>query len=166
MMRDIDIFSPAGDPANWDVVLVPGGIGSRVEMRNEKLLDWIRSFARSNVDTPSGKRRAILSICTGSLILATAGILGGMRLTTHHLVRALLKELVEEHGGKSEVVEDRVVEQVLKGNDGGDLGVDVITSGGVSSGMDAAFYLVKKFAGLECASTTAAWIEYDWKDAY
>lgn len=166
MMRDIDLFSPEGDPANWDVIVVPGGIGSRIEMRNEKLLKWIRSFAHSNVDTPGGKRKVIMGVCTGSLILATAGILDGMKLTTHHNARVVVKDLVEEHGGEAEVVEDKVVEQILKEKGGTDLGIDVITSGGVSSGIDAALYLVKKLVGSECANGTAAWIEYDWKDIY
>lgn len=165
-MRDIDLFSPAGDPANWDVIIMPGGIGSRVEMQDEKLLEWIRSFVLSNVDMPGGKRKVILSICTGSLILAAAGILDGMKITTHHNARALVKNLVEEHGGEAEVVEDRIVEQVFRGKGGEDLGTDVITSGGVSGGIDAALYLVKKLVGSECASGTAAWIEYDWKDMY
>lgn len=166
MTRDVDLFSPAGDPANWDVIIVPGGPGSRVEMRNEKLLKWIRSFARANIDMPGRKRKVILSVCTGSLILATAGVLDGMKVTTHHSARALVKDLVKEHGGEIEVVEDRVVEEPLKGRDGEDLGIDIITSGGVSSGIDASFYLVRRLVGAECAKNTAAYVEYDWKDIY
>lgn len=165
MTRDVDIFSPAGDPANWDVIIVPGGPGSRVQMRNEKLLGWIRSFARANIDMPGEKRKVILSVCTGSLILATAGILDGMKVTTHHDARALIKTLVEEHGSEIEVVVDRVVEGALK-KDGEDLGVDVVTSGGVSSGIDASFYLVRRLVGVECANNTAVYVEYDWKDIY
>lgn len=166
MMRDVNLFSPAGDPANWDVIIVPGGSGSRTQMRNEKLLDWIRTFARINVDIPDRKRKVILSVCTGSLILATAGILDGMRVTTHHSARALIKVLAEEHGGDIEVVDDRIVEEALRGKGGEDFGVDVITSGGVSSGIDASFYLVKRLIGAECAKDTASYIEYDWKDMY
>lgn len=166
MTRDVNIFSPAGDPENWDVVIVPGGSGSRAQMRNEKLLDWIRTFSRANMDIPDGKRKVILSVCTGSLILATAGILDGMRVTTHHSARALIKVLAEEHGGEIEVVEDRIVEEVFKGKESRDFGVDIITSGGVSSGIDASFYLVRRLIGAECARNTAAYVEYDWKDIY
>lgn len=166
MTRDADLFSPAGDPANWDVIIVPGGTGSRVEMRNEKLLEWIRSFARANADTPGGKRKVILSVCTGSLILATAGILDGMKVTTHRSARVLIKDLVEEHGGEVEVVVDRIVEEAFRGKGGEDLGVDIITSGGVSSGIDASFYLVRRLIGAECAENTAVYVEYDWKDIY
>ncbi|RPB16414.1 class I glutamine amidotransferase-like protein, partial [Morchella conica CCBAS932] len=155
MHRDADIFSPAGAPSHYDVVLVPGGSGSRAEMRNLPLLEWLQEFAASGA-TGDGRRKMLMSVCTGSLILAAAGLLDGVRAATHHAARALLAEAVEGAYGRAEVVAERVVWGAVKG-------VDVVTCGGVSSGIDAALEVVRVLAGEACARGTAEWIEYEWK---
>ncbi|KAG0129748.1 class I glutamine amidotransferase-like protein [Tuber indicum] len=162
IMRDIDLFSQEGQDDKWDVVVIPGGVGTRLQMENLHLLDWISRFARSH----RGKRKTILSVCTGTLLLAKAAILDGMKVTTHYSARETLQSIIEEGGGMAEVVEDRVVAEVLRGSGGEDLGVDVVTSGGVSSGIDGALYVVKKLVGLDVARGAAEWIEYNWNDAY
>ncbi|CAZ82131.1 unnamed protein product [Tuber melanosporum] len=160
--RDIDLFSQEGQDDKWDVVVIPGGVGTREQMENLHLLDWISRFARRN----RGKRKTILSVCTGTLLLAKAAILDGMKVTTHYSARETLQSIIKEGGGMAEVVEDRVVAEVLRGSGGEDLGVDVVTSGGVSSGIDGALYVVKKLVGLDVARGAAEWIEYNWNDAY
>lgn len=163
MLRDTDLFSPAGAPSQYEVVLVPGGSGSRAEMRNTRLLKWLQDYMATAATTVGAgkhrKRKVLMGVCTGSLILAAAGLLDGAWAVTHHAARALLAEAVEGAGGRAEVVAERVVWGVV----GIGAGVDVVTCGGVSSGMDAALEVVKQFAGGACARDTAEWIEYEWR---
>lgn len=121
---------------NPDIVLVPGGEGNRVLFDDPEVLDWLRdaaSFARWTT-----------SVCTGSLLLGAAGLLEGKRATSHWLFR----ERLREYG--AEPVAERVVE------DG-----KVITSAGVSAGIDMALRLVEHEAGLELAQAVQLAIEYD-----
>jgi transcriptional regulator GlxA family with amidase domain len=121
---------------NPDIVLVPGGEGNRVLFDDPEVLDWLR-------DTASFARWTT-SVCTGSLLLGAAGLLEGKRATSHWLFR----ERLREYG--AEPVAERVVE------DG-----KVITSAGVSAGIDMALRLVEHEAGLELAQAVQLAIEYD-----
>ena len=119
-----------------DVVVVPGGLGSRQELAEEETLTWLReAHERSTFTT---------SVCTGSLILAAAGILDGLDATTHWLSLERLAEL----GARP--VRERVVE------DG-----KVITAAGVSAGIDMALLLAARIAGDEVAQAIQLAIEYD-----
>jgi transcriptional regulator GlxA family with amidase domain len=119
-----------------DIVVVPGGYGNRTLLEHEPLHEWIRDVHETSTWTTS--------VCTGSLLLAAAGLLDGVPATTHWLARDLLAEL----GAKA--VPDRVVE------DG-----KVITAAGVSSGIDMALHLVKRINGPEVAQAVQLGIEYD-----
>ena len=119
-----------------DVLVVPGGLGTRALLHDEPLLDWIRhAHAHSQWTT---------SVCTGSLLLAAAGILDGLEATTHWLAMDLLGEL----GARP--VPRRVVEQGK-----------VITAAGVSSGIDMALVLAARIAGEDVAQAIQLGIEYD-----
>jgi transcriptional regulator GlxA family with amidase domain len=119
-----------------DVVLVPGGKGSRPLMRDSEVLDWLRvAHERSTWTT---------SVCTGALVLGAAGILDGKRATTHWAFLDRLSEL------GAEPVTERVVE------DG-----KVITAAGVSAGIDMALTLAARIAGDEVAQAIQLGIEYD-----
>jgi transcriptional regulator GlxA family with amidase domain len=118
------------------VVLIPGGQGSRPLMRDQEVLEWLRSAHASSTWTTS--------VCTGALVLGAAGILDGKRATTHW---AFLDRL-SEFG--AEPVAERVVE------DG-----KVITAAGVSAGIDMALTLVARIAGDEVAQAIQLGIEYD-----
>jgi putative intracellular protease/amidase len=102
-----------------DIIVVPGGYGTRALLDREPLLDWIRTAHETTAWTTS--------VCTGSLLLAAAGLLDGVPATTHWLARDLLAEL----GGKP--VAERVVEQGK-----------IVTAAGVSAGIDMALRLVQK----------------------
>ncbi len=119
-----------------DVLVIPGGKGSRRLMGDPEVLDWLRAAHEGSTWTTS--------VCTGSLVLGAAGILDGKRATTHwaHLER--LREL------GAEPVAERVVE------DG-----KVITAAGVSAGIDMALGLAGKIAGDEVAQAIQLGIEYD-----
>jgi transcriptional regulator GlxA family with amidase domain len=120
-----------------DLLVVPGGIGTRPLLGDADVIGWIRHAA--------GQAERVTSVCTGALLLAEAGLLQGRRATTHW---AALDELAGLGRGVQVVADRRVVD------DG------VITSAGVSAGMDMAFYLVEALCGREVADETAHYIEY------
>jgi transcriptional regulator GlxA family with amidase domain len=120
-----------------DLLVVPGGFGTRALANDQETLDWIGKVARES--------RLVTSVCTGSLLLSKAGLLQGKRATTHW---GALDEL-EALGGGVEVV--RGARWVDDG---------VITSAGVSAGIDMAFYVVEKLLGKEVADRTARYIDY------
>jgi transcriptional regulator GlxA family with amidase domain len=125
------------DAPRIDLLVVPGGFGTRPLLEDEEALAWIRR-------TAAGCRK-LTSVCTGSLLLAKAGLLDGKRATTHWGALGLLESV----GPKVRVDrESRVVD------DG------VITSAGVASGMDMAFYVVEQLHGKPVADETARYIEY------
>jgi transcriptional regulator GlxA family with amidase domain len=119
-----------------DIVVVPGGFGNRMLLEHEPLHDWIRSVHETSAWTTS--------VCTGSLLLAAAGLLDGAPATTHWLARDRLAEL----GAKP--VPDRVVEHGK-----------IVTAAGVSSGIDMALHLVRKINGEQIAQAVQLGIEYD-----
>lgn len=119
-----------------DILVVPGGFGTRALLDHEPLLDWIRQVHDTTTWTTS--------VCTGALLLAAAGILDGVPATTHWYNRDLLAEL----GAKP--VPDRVVEHGK-----------IVTAAGVSSGIDMALHLVQRINGTEVAQAVQLGIEYD-----
>lgn len=119
-----------------EVLIVPGGLGNRVVLEDQPLLDWVRRIHETTTYTTS--------VCTGSLILAAAGLLEGAPATTHWLERDLLAEL----GAKP--VPDRIVEHGK-----------VITAAGVSAGIDMGLRLIQRIYGDEAAQAVQLGIEYD-----
>ena len=122
-----------------DILVVPGGYGTRREANNTRLLDWIAAQdERTELTT---------SVCTGAFLLAARGILDGRPATTHW---ASIERLRTTHPG----VEVR--EQVRFVDDG-----RVLTSAGVSAGIDMALHVVSRLLGGDVASTTARRMEYE-----
>jgi putative intracellular protease/amidase len=119
-----------------DVVLVPGGPGEVVERAGGAILDWLREADRTTTWTTS--------VCTGSLILAAAGLLDGKRATSHWLALDELRRL------GAEPVQERVV------FDG-----KLVTGAGVSAGIDMALALAARIAGDTVAQAIQLGIEYD-----
>jgi transcriptional regulator GlxA family with amidase domain len=119
-----------------DVVLVPGGPGEVAARAGGGALDWLRDADRTSTWTTS--------VCTGSLILAAAGLLDGRRATTHWLAFDELRRL------GAEPVDERVV------FDG-----KVVTAAGVSAGIDMALALAAQIAGDAVAQAIQLSIEYD-----
>jgi len=124
------------DVPSPDIVVVPGGFGTRALLEHEPILDWLRTAHQTTTFTTS--------VCTGSLLLAAAGLLDGIPATTHWLARDLLAGL------GAEPVSDRVVEQGK-----------IVTAAGVSSGIDMALRLVQRMYGDEMAQAVQLGIEYD-----
>jgi transcriptional regulator GlxA family with amidase domain len=121
-----------------DVLLVPGGIGTRELMTDEPMLDWVREVHRHSLFTTS--------VCTGSLVLAAAGLLDGLTATTHWAAAGLL----EPFGAR--YTAERVVEHLPE---------RIITAAGVSSGIDMALRLVELLVDREAAQASQLMIEYD-----
>jgi putative intracellular protease/amidase len=124
------------DAAAPDVVVVPGGVGTRALTADPVWLDWLRGAHASSTWTTS--------VCTGSLLLGAAGILDGLRATSHWLELETLRQYGAEPTGQ------RVVEQGK-----------VITAAGVSSGIDMALTLAARLVGEEAAKAIQLAIEYD-----
>ena len=119
-----------------DVIVFPGGYGTRALMKDETMLEWVRGAHETSQWTTS--------VCTGALVLGAAGVLDGLEATTHWMLLDKLGEL----GAKP--VSRRVVEQGK-----------VITAAGVSSGIDMALTLAARIAGDDMARAIQLGIEYD-----
>ncbi|HKO28102.1 MAG TPA: DJ-1/PfpI family protein [Solirubrobacteraceae bacterium] len=124
------------DVPHPDVIVVPGGHGTRALMKDEAILAWVRAAHETSTWTTS--------VCTGALILGAAGVLDGLEATTHWLLLDRLGEL------GATPVSRRVVEQGK-----------VITAAGVSSGIDMALTLAARIAGEDVAQAIQLAIEYD-----
>jgi transcriptional regulator GlxA family with amidase domain len=121
-----------------DVVVFPGGVGTRPLERDERVLDWVRTAHASTTYTTS--------VCTGSLVLGAAGLLDGLTATTHWSCYPNL----EAHGATA--VPERFVEHLDR---------RLITAAGVSSGIDMALRLVELLVDRTAAQAAQLMIEYD-----
>ena len=126
------------DKPNPDVIVVPGGVGTRVAMEDEELLAWLRSAHEHT--------RFTTSVCTGSIVLGAAGLLKGLTATTHWSTYGML----ERQGATA--TGDRVVEH---------LDERIITAAGVSSGIDMALRLSELLVDDVAAKAMQLMIEYD-----
>jgi transcriptional regulator GlxA family with amidase domain len=122
-----------------DVLVYPGGRGTRPALRDAEHLEWVRRMRRET--------ELMTSVCTGSLVYAAAGLLAGRPATTHHSALAELAALdpTVEVRGDARYVDDG----------------DVVTSSGVSAGIDMALHLVDRLAGTDRARQVRRAIQYD-----
>jgi putative intracellular protease/amidase len=124
------------DVSHADILLVPGAGNATTLRDHPEILAWVHSIHATTQWTTS--------VCTGSLILGAAGLLSGLRATTHWAVRDRLRVW------GAEPVSERVVESGK-----------IITAAGVSAGIDMALTLAAKIGGLQVAQTLQLGIEYD-----
>ena len=124
----------------FDLLIIPGGLGARErEVHNKTVINWIKE--------QMGEVQWMASVCTGALLLAEAGLLDGLNATTHWASLTRLKE---------EYPQVNVVKKVKFVDEG-----RIITSGGISAGINMSFHLVKRLAGVKIAKETAKRMEYD-----
>lgn len=126
-----------------DILLIPGGRGTRSELFNLKLIDWIGETAE--------QAEMVLSVCTGALLLAKAGLLRNLSATTYHTAFDELRGIepnITLHPGRRFVDNGRI-----------------ITSAGISAGIDMSLYVVAKLLGKAQAIQTAQHMEYEYYPA-
>ena len=124
----------------YDILLVPGGQGTRSEVNNSVILEWLKK--------QSENAKFITSVCIGSALLAKAGILNGKRATSNKMN---FKWVVTQGPNVNWIKHARWVED---GN--------IFTSSGVSAGMDMTLGLISKILGQDAAEQAALWAEYSW----
>ena len=125
-----------GDTPRPDVIVVPGGVGTRTMVKDSEILDWIRGAHETTKFTTS--------VCTGSLLLGAAGLLNGLRATTHFSALPLLIKYGATPTGERVVQEGRI-----------------ITAAGVSSGIDMALHLAEQLTDETTSKALQLMIEYD-----
>jgi transcriptional regulator GlxA family with amidase domain len=123
------------------ILLVPGGPGARRELAKEKFLQWLRQRA--------AQTELLLSVCTGALILAKAGLVEGLELTTRQTAVEELRALAPKQKIRTDV---RYLDHGR-----------VMLSAGVAAGIDMSLYVVKKLLGETVARQTADNMEYYWR---
>jgi transcriptional regulator GlxA family with amidase domain len=109
-----------------DILIIPGGYGTRPLLKHEGLISWIVEQV--------GKVELLVSVCTGALLLAKAGLLKGCPATTHHTAFDRLQEL----SPTTTIIRDKRFVQSS---------ANVLTAGGISAGIDVALHMVNKLAG-------------------
>lgn len=121
-----------------DIIVFPGG-SSGPSSKNEKVLNWARAAVEDD--------RSVMSVCTGAFILAKAGLVDDLHITTHHSALESLQQLVPD---ATVLADTRFVD-----ND------HIITTAGVSAGIDGALHMIARIKGLDVAKATAHYMEYD-----
>lgn len=123
-----------------DILVIPGGQGTRRERHNQRLLDWItRQDQNTSLTT---------SVCTGAFLLAERGLLAHHRATTHW---NSIDWMRSTYPTISIVADERVVDEG-----------HIITSAGISAGIDMSLHVVSRLYGADVAAWTARRMEYDW----
>ena len=121
----------------YDVLVVPGGFGTRTLKDDTRFVTWLQTAAPVELK---------VSVCTGAMLLGAAGFLKGKRATTHHAELDALRPYC------AEVVSKRVVDEG-----------DVITAGGVTSAIDVGLYVVERLAGAEVRRKIAKQMDYPYE---
>jgi transcriptional regulator GlxA family with amidase domain len=123
-----------------DILVVPGGFGARRLVKNPALVAWVKDQA--------ARVERLISVCTGALVLAQAGLLENLPATTHHTAFDLLKGICPS----ARIVTDQ--RYVQNGH--------IITSGGISAGVDTSLAVVEDLLGAEKAALVRAEMEWMW----
>jgi len=125
-----------------DLLIVPGGVGTKVEMTKEPVLKWLKEQYGTSQNT--------MSVCSGTRLLGKLGLLDNMEMITHHEVIADMKEIAPK----------TIVKEDARFTDNG----KILTSAGISAGIELSLYVVEKLYGKKIADKTAIYMEYgNWK---
>lgn len=124
-----------------DVLIIPGGKGSRPAMRNQRILDWVAKQAAG--------AEVVASVCTGALILGKLGLLDGLQATTH-----------AGSIGELKAISDKIdVRPTARFIDNG----KYLTSGGITAGIDMSLYLLRRLTDQALVDLVVEEMEYDWR---
>jgi transcriptional regulator GlxA family with amidase domain len=124
------------------VLIVPGGYGTRALLKKPALVEWVLRQAKP--------AEIVISVCTGALVLARAGLLDGLDVTTH----------IENLGELAQLAPAARVHGDRRFHDNG----RVLTAAGISAGIDVSLHVVARLHGTDVARKTAAYMEYHWRD--
>ena len=148
---------------DFDILIVPGGppdaLMNMVE-QGDPVIQYVKAFTSQKIRA-TGEERIVLSVCTGALLLAAAGVLKGVKATTHHLALDTLRQLEPSAEVISNIDDSGVPRYVDGGLDG--QGMRFITAGGVTCGLDASLYVGELKGGRDSADRAAKMTEHDWK---
>lgn len=127
-----------------DILVVPGGVGTKAEMGKEVVMNWLKQNYEAS--------RLTMSVCSGARLLGKLGLLDNLKATTHHEVMADLKEIAPR----------AIIKEDKRFIDNGKL----MTSAGISAGIDLSLYVVEKLYGLDIRKKTMVYMEYgDWESS-
>ncbi|KAH6681755.1 ThiJ/PfpI family protein [Halenospora varia] len=152
------------DLEKYDILLIPGGppdvIAKLVSEESEEMA-LVNAFSKLPSRSSDLGPRIIFSVCTGAFFLGAAGLFKGIDVTTHHMAHEALLEICKGAGGepKSITAERRYVEGGMSKREG--VSVEVLTAGGVSSGLDGAMFLVGRQQGGEMREFVGSIMEYE-----
>ncbi|WP_374380482.1 DJ-1/PfpI family protein [Dongia sp.] len=124
-----------------DILLIPGGKGSRRLLHDQRVLDWVARQA--------AKAEIVASICTGALILGKLGLLDGLKATTH---QCAIEELRQISGRIDIRPQARFIDNGR-----------ILTSGGISAGIDMSLYLLERLTDAALVADVVTEMEYDWR---
>lgn len=122
-----------------DILIIPGGVGTRKVVKDNEMMDWVQKNYNPSQFT--------LTVCTGAMVLGALGLLDEKEYTTHHLLFDEMKDFAPKG-------------ILVKGQrfiDGG----KILTSAGISAGIDLSLHLVAKLFGNKVAKETAGYMEYE-----
>jgi len=135
-LRAVPDFSFTNHPP-VDILVIPGGVGTRAAVKEKAVLDWVSQTTESSKIT--------MSVCSGSRLLGVLGLLDHIEATTHHQVIEHLKEIAP-----------RTIISNKRFTDAG----KIMTSGGISAGIDLALHIVRKLHGEDTVNKTIRYMEY------
>ncbi|MEG6586782.1 DJ-1/PfpI family protein [Dendrosporobacter sp. 1207_IL3150] len=125
---------------DFDILIIPGGYGAEeIEINNQEVIDWIK--------LQKDKVKIMASVCTGAFLLAKAGLLNGKRATTHWMDADRLER---------EFTQLKIIKDIKFIDEG-----SIITSGGISAGINMSFHIIKRLLGEDVARMAAKRMEYD-----
>lgn len=128
------------DAPHFDILIIPGGYGAEeIEIHNKEIINWIENRIKDV--------EIMASVCTGAFLLAESGLLDGKKATTHWMD---IDRLEKEY---SKIKVQRDVKFVDEGS--------IITSGGISAGINMSFHIIQRLLGVEVAKATSRRMEYD-----
>ncbi|EPQ50117.1 transcriptional regulator [Gloeophyllum trabeum ATCC 11539] len=159
VIPDSTLSDLKGRLEEFDVLVIPGA-GPKIikdliaSEEGREIMDLIKHFLTLK---PRDAHRVLLSVCTGALILGAAGVLRGKQATTHHMFYDMLSEVSAKAGGEVEVLKGK--RWVDAGRN--EAGVNIVTTGGVSSGLDGSLYIVQELAGKEASDFAGEIVEFE-----
>lgn len=140
-LRAIPDYGFGGHPP-VDILVIPGGVGTKAEMTKKDVLAWVGETCKMSQVT--------MSVCSGARILGALGLLDGLESVTHHEVCSHLAEIAPK----------TIIRRDKRFVDNG----KIMTSGGISAGIDLALHIVRKLYGEAIAGKTVRYMEYgDWR---